>query len=145
MSTFVLIVFVLALSLFGIASVLVGYLLWLSSHAKSYAEPRTIICPENLDYAEVTVDGEQVARTALEGREEFRISTCSRWPEKQGCDQECAAQVPLVGDDRTQGEYAAFGMTPDQLRIHKPVRMSPDMFGKVRRQKVERYPGKKPA
>ena len=145
MPTFVLIVFVLGLSLLGMATLLVGYLLWLNAEKRSYREPRTIICPENLDYVQVRVDGDQAARTALEGREEFRIASCSRWPEMQGCDQECADQVPLAGDDRADGEYAAFGMSPEQLRRETPVRISPDEYGKVMRAKVSRYLHRRPA
>jgi hypothetical protein len=145
MPAFYVVVFVLGLLLFGTAAFIAVYLLWVSSEKRAYKEPRTIICPENLDSVEVKIDGEIAARSALEGREEFRITSCSRWPEKQGCDQECADQVPLVGDDRSDGQYLAFGMTPEQLRSESPVRMSPHMFGQVMRQKVNRYLHKKSA
>jgi hypothetical protein len=137
MPTLLLITFVLALSLFGIASLIVGYMLWLSSQKKSYAEPRTIICPENLDYVTVTVDGEHAGRTALEGQEKFRIASCSRWPEMQGCDQKCADQIPLAGDDRAKRQYAAFGMTPEQLRSQSPVAITPEQYDAVVRQKAQ--------
>ena len=145
MPTFVAILFGLTCFLLGTAAFLGAFLLWMYSEKRAYREPRTIICPENLDYAEVTVDGERAARSALSGQEEFHIASCSRWPEMEGCDEECAMQVPLVGDDRTQGQYAAFGMTPEQLRSKSPVRMSPDTFDAVMRTKVLRYVNKKPA
>lgn len=145
MPTLLLLTFVLALSLFGIAVLMVGYLLWLNAQKRRYAEPRTIICPENLDYVTVTIDGEHAAKTALDGQEQLRIASCSRWPEMQGCDQECAAQAPLTGDDRAHSEYAAFGMTPEQLRSETPVRITPDEYGKVMRAKVMQYLNKRPA
>ncbi len=145
MPTLLLITFVLALSLFGVASVIVGYLLWLNTQKSRYREPRTIICPENLDYVAVTVDGAYAARTALQGQEKFRIASCSRWPEMQGCDQECADQAPLAGDDRRRCEYAAFGMTPEQLRSETPVAITPEQYGAVMRQKVGQYLSKRPA
>ena len=139
MPTLVAVLFALVLFLCGSAAILGAFLLWAYSEKRSFREPRTIICPENLDYTTVTVDGKFAAHTAAAGHQEFRIATCSRWPEMEGCDQECALQAPLVGDDRTFGKYAPFGMTPQQLRINNPVRMTSDMFGSVMRQKVLRY------
>ncbi len=132
MPTLLLITFILALSLFGIASLIVGYLLWLNAQKREYRAPRMVICPENLESVQVTIDGEHAARTALAGQAQFRIDSCTRWPEKQGCGQECAAQVPLAGDDRANGEYAAFGMTPEQLRSESPVRITPEMYAKMK-------------
>jgi hypothetical protein len=132
--------------LFGLAFLIIGsslfvgaFLLWLYSEKQSYRDPRRIICPENLDYATVMVDGDRAARSMIEGHQEFPISDCSRWPGKAGCDQACALQVPFVADDRGTGEYAPFGSTPAQLRTRNPVRMTPDLFGKVMRQEIERH------
>ena len=99
MPTLVAVLFALVLFLFGSATILGAFLLWAYSEKCSFRDPRTIICPENLDYTSVTVDGKFAARTAAAGQQEFRIATCSRWPEMEGCDQECALQAPLVGDD----------------------------------------------
>ena len=139
MPTFVIALFALICFFLGAAAFLGGLLLWVYSEKRSFREPQTIICPDNLDYATVTVDGEYAAETALEGKECFRIGTCSRWPEMRDCDQDCADEAPLVGDDRTQGHYIAFGMTPDQLRSETPVKITPEMYGKVMRQKLIRH------
>lgn len=96
-----------------------------------YADPRTIICPETQREAEVNVDGPLAARTMMNGREEIAISNCSEWPERQLCDQYCASQVPLVGDDRRKVEFAAFGLTPAQLRIHHPIKMSKELYKRM--------------
>jgi hypothetical protein len=39
------------------------------------------------------VDSWHAAATALGGGPELQLSTCSRWPERAGCGQECLAQV----------------------------------------------------
>ena len=55
--------------------------------------PRAIVCPENLRPAGVTVDARHAALTGFAGTGEFRLSSCSRWPERAGCGQECLAQI----------------------------------------------------
>ena len=55
---------------------------------------RLIVCPENDRPAAVTVDAKRAARgAALSGDPELRLAACSRWPEKEGCGQECLAQI----------------------------------------------------
>jgi hypothetical protein len=54
---------------------------------------RTVICPDNRESVTVEVDGKFAFATALQGQEHSRLQSCSRWPEKAQCDQECLAQV----------------------------------------------------
>lgn len=54
---------------------------------------RTVICPDNHEPVTVEVDGTFAFSTALRGQEHERLHTCSRWPEKGDCGQECLAQV----------------------------------------------------
>jgi hypothetical protein len=55
---------------------------------------RLIVCPENYQPAAVKVDAKRAARwAALSGEAELRLNTCSRWPEKEGCVQECLSQI----------------------------------------------------
>ena len=54
---------------------------------------RVITCPENDEFAAVEVDARGAARAALLGHEQVRLRECSRWPEKQGCGQECLSQI----------------------------------------------------
>ncbi len=54
---------------------------------------RAIVCPENRRPAGVTVDAGHAALTGFAGASELRLSSCSRWPEKAGCGQECLAQI----------------------------------------------------
>jgi hypothetical protein len=54
---------------------------------------RAVICPDNHQAVTVEVDSKFAFRTALRGQEHDRLESCSRWPEKADCGQECLAQV----------------------------------------------------
>ena len=49
---------------------------------------RVITCPETKEGAAVSVDA---MHAALSG--DLRLSSCTRWPERQGCDQACLSQI----------------------------------------------------
>ena len=128
-----LILFWLVPFLVGAAMFIGAGVIWYYMAEWEYLEPLNIICPHTLRPAEVRVDGRHAARTRFAGREELQIAECSRWPEKRGCDQACTPQVWLVGDDRTHGQYAPFGLLPHSLRINNPVLMTLPMYGKISR------------
>ena len=54
---------------------------------------RTVMCPDNHEPVTVEVDSKYAFTTALRGKEHTRLHSCSRWPEKGECDQDCLAQV----------------------------------------------------
>jgi hypothetical protein len=54
---------------------------------------KTVICPENRELVTVEIDNQYAFRTALRGQEHERLQSCSRWPEKGDCGQECLAQI----------------------------------------------------
>ena len=54
---------------------------------------RVITCPDNEQPAAVRVDAGHAAFTAAGGHEHLRLDSCSRWPEKAGCGQECLKQI----------------------------------------------------
>jgi hypothetical protein len=60
---------------------------------------RVIVCPETQQPAAVTVDAGHAALSALRETPEIRLATCSRWPERQGCNQACAAQIAIAPED----------------------------------------------
>ncbi len=63
---------------------------------KSYfknAGRRSVTCPENHRQADVELDRKFAFWTALRGQEHTRAESCSRWPAKRDCGQECLAQV----------------------------------------------------
>jgi hypothetical protein len=126
----------LAIVLFVIgAAIFVGAgVLWFYMAKWEYREPFSVICPENLQPVEIRVDGDVAARTRFEGHEALQVTACSRWPEKSECNQSCAPQVPMLGDDRRLVKYAAFALPPRYLRINNPVRMTPDLYEQLTEQ-----------
>ncbi|HTS31107.1 MAG TPA: hypothetical protein VMH81_34785 [Bryobacteraceae bacterium] len=64
-----------------------------------YRGRRVITCPENRRPAGVLVDSRHAAATSLGGTPELRLSSCSRWPERAGCGQECLAQIAAAPED----------------------------------------------
>ena len=63
---------------------------------QSYFQNRgrqSAICPENGEPVNVEVDNKFAFWTALRGLEHSRLKSCTRWPEKGDCGQECLAQI----------------------------------------------------
>jgi hypothetical protein len=58
-----------------------------------WRQKRLITCPENERPAAVRVDALKAAAGALAGHGNLRLSECSRWPEMEGCGQECLRQI----------------------------------------------------
>ena len=57
---------------------------------------RVIVCPETKEAAAVKVDGGHAAMTAVWDSEDIRLRSCSRWPEREGCDQSCTGQIAVA-------------------------------------------------
>ena len=123
------VLFVLGAAIFLCAALLTYY-----AAKAEYREPVCAICPENGEEVELRVDGAFAARSRLEGHEQLKVVACSRWPEKSECDQACAPEVPLLGDDRRRVKYAPGGLSPRFLRINNPVRMSRELYDRLTRQ-----------
>jgi hypothetical protein len=84
----------------SLVAVLSGTLAWrLVSAWWKFRGSRVITCPENRRPAGVVVDARHAAATALGSAPELRLSSCSRWPERAGCGQECLAQVADSPED----------------------------------------------
>lgn len=61
---------------------------------RKYRGSRLITCPENQETAAVRVNALRAAHwAAVSGEPALRLSQCSRWPEKSGCDQLCLSQI----------------------------------------------------
>jgi hypothetical protein len=71
-----------------------GYLLFrgLRTYFKLRGK-RLVTCPETQESAAVELDAARLARGATFGAPLLRLSECSRWPERQGCGQECLRQI----------------------------------------------------
>ena len=66
---------------------------------------RTVACPENEQTVAVRVDAVREALGAAMGGGRWKLESCTRWPEKAGCGQECLKQIEAAPADclvRTQ-------------------------------------------
>ncbi len=57
---------------------------------------RLVTCPETHQPAAVSLEAGQGALKAVIGVRHLWLSECSRWPERQGCGQECLKQIELA-------------------------------------------------
>lgn len=64
-----------------------------------YRGKRVITCPETSKPAAVEVDAAYAALTAAVSHPDLRLKSCSRWPEREDCGQECLLQVELSPED----------------------------------------------
>lgn len=64
-----------------------------------YRGKRVITCPETRTPAAVEVDARHAALTAAISHPDLRLKSCSRWPERKDCGQECLLQVELSPED----------------------------------------------
>lgn len=64
-----------------------------------YRGTRVITCPETRRPAGVEVDVTHAALTAAIAYPDLRLRSCSRWPERKDCGQECLLQVELGPQD----------------------------------------------
>jgi len=87
------------LVVFGVAAVVVFAAVRLTGAWFRFRGDRLITCPENLQPAGVQVDARHAAVTALTAGPDLRLSSCSRWPEKAGCGQECLRQIESSPED----------------------------------------------
>ncbi len=58
-----------------------------------YRGTRVLTCPETGRCVAVRVDPHLAASTHLAGETQLRLQSCTRWPERKDCGQECVAQI----------------------------------------------------
>ena len=93
MTTGLVIVAILAVGLF---SLLGGLLV---SRYRRYRGERIIVCPETEKPAAVELDAVHAALTDTLGKADLHLKSCSRWPERQDCGQECLRQIEVAPED----------------------------------------------
>lgn len=54
---------------------------------------RLVTCPDNGATVAVKLHAVRAAATQLTGKPDLRLQSCSRWPEKRDCGQECLSQI----------------------------------------------------
>jgi hypothetical protein len=60
---------------------------------RKFSGSQFVICPETAAEAIVKVKVVRAVANQLTGRGDPPLRSCSRWPEKKGCEQACAAQI----------------------------------------------------
>jgi len=130
----------LLLTILGTALV-IGFFIgaWNYVHAwHQFRGQRLVLCPDNDSYAAVKVDPKHAAATALRNDLDLRLNACSRWPEKETCQQECLAQIeaaPMECRVRNilRGWYEAGSCVfchksigPIDWKSHEPALLSPE-------------------
>lgn len=105
---------------------------------RKFRGTRVITCPETGCPAAVEVDKKHAAATSAAGETELRLTSCSRWPEREGCGQECLAQIEAAPEECLvrnmlvewyRGSLCAF-CQKEMPEIHwsdnKPALLTPD-------------------
>jgi hypothetical protein len=99
---------------------------------------RIVVCPENREMVAVEVDAAHAALSAPQGRPQLRLESCSRWPERQGCGQECLGQVQSAPEacllrniltDWYEGRTCAYcsrHFAAVRWHDHEPALLAPD-------------------
>jgi hypothetical protein len=54
---------------------------------------RLVRCPETRNPTAVEIDAGRAALSRSVGKPQLHLKSCSRWPERQDCGQECLAQI----------------------------------------------------
>jgi hypothetical protein len=83
----VLIVVMLAAVYFVVPFVVATYI--------KFRGKRIITCPETRKPAAIEVDARHAALSAAVSHPDLRLKSCTRWPERKECGQECLLQVEL--------------------------------------------------
>ncbi len=77
-----------------VAVVLLGLALALAARTWLHMRgSRVVTCPESNAPAGVEVDAGHAAVTGIYKAPDLRLQSCSRWPERQDCGQECLRQI----------------------------------------------------
>ena len=75
----------------------VGFILSFREYRIALADAKgdyQVACPRDGKLARVTFDARKAARTAAFGLpHHLRLTTCTHWPERGGCDQHCIKDV----------------------------------------------------
>jgi hypothetical protein len=65
---------------------------------RRFRGPRVVTCPETGTAVAVELNAGKAAFTGAFDEPELRLSSCSRWPERQDCGQECVKQIEEAPD-----------------------------------------------
>ncbi len=70
----------------------------LSRNYGRFRGARVVVCPETITPEAVEISAFRAAWTAAAADTQFRLTSCSRWPERKDCSQKCLAQIEEAPD-----------------------------------------------
>lgn len=65
---------------------------------RKFRGARVVVCPETAEPVAVEVSAMKAALGSVAGEPELRLSSCTRWPERQDCGQQCLAEIASAPD-----------------------------------------------
>lgn len=123
----------------GVLAVVLGLFAAMASRAWwRYRGIRVVTCPETRRTVAVEVDAAHAAMSDAWDTLDLRLKSCTRWPDRAGCDQDCLAQIAANPDqtrleailnDCVEGERCALCARPipPLSRLgHRPAFRAPD-------------------
>lgn len=98
---------------------------------------RLVTCPETRETVAVEIDPVDAAFQSFLKTREVHLQSCTRWPEKAGCGQECLSQIAAAPNGCLVSNILAEWYAgkpcalcgkelPIELGQHRPALMSPD-------------------
>jgi len=87
-----------------------------------YRGEMLVTCPETRKPAAVKVDVERAVARAMVGLDHVTLCDCSRWPEREDCDQDCLEQIERDPEGHRVRNIASLWYTGRRCAIcDKPV------------------------
>jgi hypothetical protein len=94
------ILYVLLYVLVGVGVALMLFRIGVAAQAYFKLRGKMLVtCPETKIPAAVDVDAKGAAERSILTEPHLRLSECSRWPERQGCGQECLSQIEAAPEE----------------------------------------------
>jgi hypothetical protein len=75
------------------AVVLIGFVVMFAGLYRYYRGKRIVTCPETQAPAGAQINAALAAGSWMVTQPRLIVTSCSRWPERAGCDQACATQI----------------------------------------------------
>jgi hypothetical protein len=100
-----------------VVSVLVVYLIIAVRTWARVRGARVVVCPETQKPVSVRVDVGHAVASAVWEKPDLRVSACSRWPERQDCDQPCVQQIETAPEETSPKAIAAHFFKTERCAI----------------------------
>ncbi len=88
----ILLNFYIVVSAIILVALAVAAVMFVKRYVK-YRGKRVITCPETSCHEAVELDASLAAMSSLFNQTELRLSSCTRWPERQDCAQQCIREI----------------------------------------------------